>query len=101
MDTVKTIKVKPWGEGQGDHVTINESDFNPDFHVLLDGEALSRLTSEMTPDAPAPAPDAPAKAPEDMTVAELHEALDAKHIGYKAKAKHDELVELLKTSEGA
>ena len=29
---MKTMKVQPWGKGQGDHVIINESDFNPDFH---------------------------------------------------------------------
>lgn len=35
---MKLIKVKPWGEGQGDHVLIDESEFNPDFHTLADGE---------------------------------------------------------------
>lgn len=35
---MKLIKVKPWGEGQGDHVLIDESDFNPDFHSLAEGE---------------------------------------------------------------
>lgn len=30
----KTIQVKPWGEGQGDFVTINEDDFDKDFHEL-------------------------------------------------------------------
>lgn len=34
----KTLKVKPWGEGQGDFVVINEADFDPDLHELL-GEA--------------------------------------------------------------
>jgi hypothetical protein len=32
------LKVKPWGEGQGDHVLINEEDFNEVFHSLLDAE---------------------------------------------------------------
>ena len=31
-----TMKVKPWGEGQGDHVLINEDDFDPDVHVPFD-----------------------------------------------------------------
>lgn len=31
-----TIKVKPWGEGQGDHVVINAEDFNPDIHAPLE-----------------------------------------------------------------
>lgn len=35
---MKLIKVKPWGEGQGDFVHINEEDFNPDFHELLGAE---------------------------------------------------------------
>jgi hypothetical protein len=36
MNEPKTIKVKPWGKDQGDHVIINESDFDPDFHQMLD-----------------------------------------------------------------
>ncbi|WP_237133803.1 hypothetical protein [Pseudohongiella sp. O18] len=35
---MNTIKVKPWGEGQGDHVVINEEDFNPEFHKKLDDD---------------------------------------------------------------
>lgn len=34
----KVLKVKPWGEGQGEFVVIEESEFNPDFHNLVDGE---------------------------------------------------------------
>lgn len=37
-DTVKTVRVKPWGEGQGDFVEINESDFDGNSHTLH-GEA--------------------------------------------------------------
>ena len=33
---MKTIKVKPWGKDQGDHVVINESDYDPKVHKLLD-----------------------------------------------------------------
>ncbi|MDR6579979.1 hypothetical protein [Pseudomonas extremaustralis] len=29
-----TIQVKPWGEGQGDFVLINESDFDENVHEL-------------------------------------------------------------------
>lgn len=29
MDTVPTVKVKPWGKDQGDYVEINQSDFDP------------------------------------------------------------------------
>ena len=35
---MKQLKVKPWGEGQGDHVLIDESDFNTEIHTLIDGE---------------------------------------------------------------
>lgn len=31
----ETIKVKPWGEGQGDHVVINKYDFDPEKHHLF------------------------------------------------------------------
>lgn len=37
-DTVKTVKVKPWGKDQGDFVEINESDFDGAIHVLLGGD---------------------------------------------------------------
>lgn len=30
---MSTMKVKPWGEGQGDHVVINAEDFNPEIHL--------------------------------------------------------------------
>ncbi len=35
-DTIPTIKVKPWAEGQGDYVLINESDFNADEYELFE-----------------------------------------------------------------
>lgn len=33
---MKTLKVKPWGEGQGDHVLIDAQTFDPELHTLLD-----------------------------------------------------------------
>lgn len=33
---MKTIQVKPWGQDQGDYVIINEEDFDPKVHQLLD-----------------------------------------------------------------
>jgi len=33
---MKTVQVKPWGKDQGDFVEINEDDFNPEVHELLD-----------------------------------------------------------------
>jgi hypothetical protein len=35
-----TIKVKPWGDGQGDHVLINEADFDPAKHELFGAGAV-------------------------------------------------------------
>lgn len=32
---IETIKVKPWGEGQGDFVLINADDFDPEKHQLF------------------------------------------------------------------
>jgi hypothetical protein len=32
-DSPTTIAVKPWGEGQGDFVLINEADFDPAIHT--------------------------------------------------------------------
>lgn len=35
---MKQLKVKPWGKDQGDFVEINEEDFDPSFHELIEGE---------------------------------------------------------------
>lgn len=32
----QTVKVMPWGDGQGDYVIINAEDFDPSKHKLLD-----------------------------------------------------------------
>lgn len=42
-----TIKVKPWGEGQGDHVLINEEDFDASLHEMLDGSASPVKRAEL------------------------------------------------------
>lgn len=36
MDRCDTVKVKPWGEGQGDFVEINVTDFDPGTHTPFD-----------------------------------------------------------------
>jgi hypothetical protein len=33
---VETVKVKPWGEEQGDYVVINKEHFDPEVHQLVD-----------------------------------------------------------------
>ena len=30
------IKVKPWGQGQGEFVEIEAADFDPEFHTLFE-----------------------------------------------------------------
>lgn len=46
-ETVKTVRVQPWGKGQGDFVEVNESDYaaNPDRYKLF---------TPKTPSAPPP-----------------------------------------------
>lgn len=63
---MKTIQVKPWGKDQGDSVTINEEDFNADFHELLDAAPKG--------------PKADAKPSDGLKVDELKAALAAKGI---------------------
>lgn len=54
------IKVKPWGKNQGDFVQIEESDFDPDKHELLEAP---KLTEPTEPTPAKPAEEKPAKAP--------------------------------------
>ena len=74
------IQVQPWGEGQGDFVTIEESDFNPDFHVLLGDTSGS---------------DGKAK----LTAAEIKAKLTALNIEFKGNASRDSLQDLLDEHE--
>lgn len=87
-----TIQVKPWSDDQGDFVIINEVDFDPDFHELLDGKAKK----------PAAPSDGGAK-----TVLEVLAMLDdgtpfmsfksaaSKLLGDKTPAKKDEIIAAL------
>lgn len=85
---LKIMKVKPWGQGQGDHVLINESDFDPSFHVPFDA-------------AEKPAGDGgdASKDPQAMTAAQLKEALTAKGIAFKGNASKADLQALLDATE--
>ena len=76
----KTLKVKPWGDGQGDFVVINEADFDPELHELL-GEA-----------------EKPGKAP---GIDDIRAALTARNIQFDAKAKKPELQKLLDDATAA
>ena len=48
---MNTVKVKAWGEGQGDFVTINKCDFDKDIHELYEAE---ETTIEEIAEAPKP-----------------------------------------------
>ena len=61
MSTPNTIKVKPWGDGQGDFVLINEGDFDAAVHQLH-GEAPAADTTEAAGDASADGDQAPDQA---------------------------------------
>lgn len=43
----QTLKVKPWGDGQGDHVLLNVSDFDPGFHVPFDAEEAAKVADRL------------------------------------------------------
>ncbi|MBZ9600745.1 hypothetical protein [Phyllobacterium chamaecytisi] len=74
-----TIRVKPWSDDQGDFVIINEADFDPKFHELLDA-------------APATKPAAPASTPApvdtgDKTALEVLALADGNFMSFKSAAK--------------
>lgn len=41
------MKVKPWGQGQGDYVLLNVSDFDPAFHVPMDAEEAAKVADKL------------------------------------------------------
>ena len=94
---MKTLKIKPSHESQGDFVVINEEDFNPEVHELLesrDSAELAALKTEATALGVGYASNVTAKEladkiaafkamkkPSDgLTVAEIKEALAAKNV---------------------
>jgi hypothetical protein len=61
-DSVPTVRVKPTSPEQGDHVVINEADFDPAVHQLLDGaEPPKEQPGAGGGDAAAEAPARPAR----------------------------------------
>lgn len=42
MDEIKTVKIKPSHPSQGDHVVINEADFDPAKHELIEDVPAKR-----------------------------------------------------------
>lgn len=64
MGNIETIKVKPWGDGQGDFVVINKDDFDPDLHEALDdkpAEQKPRRQAKPKSADPVPPTDMPAE----------------------------------------
>jgi predicted RNA-binding protein Jag len=57
---METMKVKPWGNGQGDHVVINKADFDPKKHEELKDSAVK--AAEPVPASKEQAKETPAKA---------------------------------------
>ncbi|MFC0666244.1 hypothetical protein ACFSKY_00115 [Azotobacter chroococcum] len=45
---MNTVKVKPWGKDQGEFVLINEDDFDPKAHELLEPVSKDRPSSRRT-----------------------------------------------------
>lgn len=41
---------KPWGEGQGDYVRVNVSDFDPAVHELLDADQAPKRGRKQSSD---------------------------------------------------
>lgn len=65
MSTPNTIKVKPWGDDQGDFVLINEGDFDAAVHQLHgvdESTAPAADTTEAAGDTSADVDQAPAQA---------------------------------------
>ena len=71
---MQTMKVKPWGEGQGDHVLIDVNDFDDKIHT--------------------PFEQATQKEPE-LTVAQIKAKLDENGVKYAANATKADLLALL------
>lgn len=46
MSEIETMRVKPWGKGQGEYVTINKSDFDPKVHEAYDAPASKGKSSD-------------------------------------------------------
>lgn len=90
MQTCPTIRVKPWGKGQGDFVEINESDFDPKVHVKYDGPAVATGGTGNAPSGDA-GPDF-----DGMKKAELAEYLAEAGVDFETDANKPVLLELAK-----
>lgn len=80
------LRVKPWGKDQGEYVRINEADFDPSFHQLLDA-------------ADKPAKEVDTNGDGKVTAAELKAALTEKGIAFRGNASKAELQALLDAAD--
>lgn len=74
---MKLLKVKPWGEDQGDHVLINEEDFNPEVHELFDSTPVGDLRLD------------------ELPVADLKAMATAKGLTFPGNVSKAKLIELI------
>lgn len=85
MSQNETMKVEPWGEGQGDHVVINKSDFNPEIHKEFKG---SKKAENKEP-----------KGLQDMTAAELKAYATEKGYDLGSARNKADLIKAIETAE--
>lgn len=91
-DTCTTFKAKPWGQGQGEFVEVNVSEFNAELHEPLDAEEALKVGIE---------PAKPEGDDEDddkggaMKISDIRAALTAKGVEFDPKAKKADLRALL------
>jgi len=76
----KTLKVQPWGEGQGDFVVIDADSFDENFHTLF-GETANQAKDT------------------GLTANQAKERLEALGVTYKASASKADLLALLEKAE--
>ena len=48
------IKVKPWGKDQGDHVLIDDAEFDPKIHKKIEEDEKPKLKKELIKKFPRP-----------------------------------------------
>lgn len=90
---MKTIKVQPWGEGQGDYVEINESDYDASVHKLFKGQSAPAPVGGST-SSPPKGDDGPDF--DGMKKAELQEYLTEAEVAFETDANKPVLLELAK-----
>lgn len=97
-DILETVKVMPWGTGQGDFVEVNLCDFNPESHTPFDAVEAAKVgitEAQADPDKGDAEGDDDNDAQGSMKVGDIRAALTAKGVQFDPKAKKAELRALL------